>query len=687
LYNKRQVSLAFSTERKTSKLQEYFVMSETQSSATQAQPANQVVLPVAGSAASRVPVEPGTMLSIRQAYDATLSPDGQRVAFTLSAFVADQQKAQSRIWTVETSGKSEARPLTRGPKDDMYPRWSPDSRQLAYVSTGEGEKEKPQLYVIAADGGEAKRVCAMPNGVSNPEWAPDGSRIAFLSLEGEEPQTDPLVVGPARHRRLWTVRPDFALPEPVTPDNLTVWEYAWSPDGKQIAVYYSMGPGESDWYNGQIGIVPAVGGAVRQISRLEGQASSLAWSPDGKYIACITGNWSDRGLRGGDLFIQSIEGGEARNLTPDGTISLSWCCWFPDGKRLLYAAWSGVTHQIGLLNERDGSMETLAEDFVIGERFGPRFSATPDLRQIAVTHATHEHPYDVWFGELSGEGNAVHGVEWRRLTRLNPIAEETLAIAPTERIRYESVDGWLIDALFTSPFHPAGETPPPLVVHVHGGPSSAYVDSWGGWAQVLASAGFAVLEPNIRGSQGRGTAFSDAVLGDMGGKDFQDIMYGVDYLIQRVLVDADRVGIVGWSYGGFMTAWAVTQTNRFKAAMMGAGICDFHSFHAQTNIPDWDRRFIGADMLEHPEAYRERSAITYAARVTTPTLIIHGEKDECVPVNQAYAFQRALQERGVPVELVVYPREGHGPKEKDHLRDLEERLVRWCTRYVLASER
>ena len=658
-------------------------MNKPQISITQTQP--NAMHTASGSTPSRVPIEPGTMLSIRQANDANLSPDGQRVAFVVSAFVAEQQKPQSRIWTVETSGKGEApaaRPLTKGPREDLFPRWSPDSQQIAYTSTGEGEKDKPQLYVIPARGGEAKSVCTMPNGVSEPEWSPDGSRIAFISLEGEEPKDDPLVIAPARHRRLWTVRPGYDIPEPVTPDNLTVWEYAWSPDGKHIAVYYSTGPDETDWYNGQVGIVPASGGAVRQISQLTGQASSLTWSPNSKRVTYISGNWSDRGLVGGDLFVQPVEGGKARNLTPNSPISLSWCRWFPDSKHLLYAAWSGVTDQIGILNEDNGSMNTLAGDFVIGERFGPRFSATPDRRCIAVTHSTHEHPYDVWFGELTGAGDAINGIEWRQLTRLNPIAEETLAIAPVDRFRYESVDGWQIDALFTSPLHHEGNTPPPLIVHVHGGPSAAYTDSWGGWAQLLASAGFAVLEPKIRGSQGRGTAFSDAVLGDMGGKDFQDIMRGIDYLIQRGLVEANRVGIMGWSYGGFMTAWAVTQTNRFKAALMGAGVCDFHSFHAQTNIPDWDRRFIGADMLEHPEAYRERSAITYAARVTTPTLIVHGEKDECVPVNQAYAFHRALKERGVPTELVVYPHEGHGPREKNHLRDLEERLVRWCKQYV-----
>jgi dipeptidyl aminopeptidase/acylaminoacyl peptidase len=620
------------------------------------------------------------MLSIRQANGVSISPDGQRVAFTLSTFPpSDQQKPQSRIWMVETSGESEARPVTTDPQDEASPRWSPDSQQLAYVSTGEGKTEKPQLQRRAAHGGEAKRVCTMPNGVSDPEWSPDGSRIAFLSLEGEEPSSDPLVVVPMRHRRLWTVRPDFDIPEPVTPDNLTIWEYAWSPDGKHLAVYYSTGSGESDWYKGQVGIVPASGGAIRQISQMDEQASGLTWSPDGEHVTYVRGNWSDRGLVGGDVVVQAIEGGEPRLLTLKGEGSLSWCRWFPDGKQLLYAAWSGVTHSIGLLDEQTGSREILAQDFVIGERFGPRFSSTPDLQRVVVTHCTHEHPHDVWFGELRQDDNAI---EWQRLTRLNPIAEETLAIAPVERIRYESVDGWQIDALFTRPLHHEGQTRPPLVVNVHGGPSTAYVESWGGRAQVLASAGFAVLEANIRGSQGRGTAFSDAVLGDMGGKDFQDLMCGIDYLIERGDVDAHRIGIMGWSYGGFMTAWAVTQTNRFKAAMMGAGICDFHSFHAQTNIPDWDKRFIGVDMLDHPETYRERSAITYAARVTTPTLIIHGEKDACVPVNQAYAFHRALTEHGVATELVIYPREGHGPREKSHLRDLEERLVRWFQRYL-----
>jgi dipeptidyl aminopeptidase/acylaminoacyl peptidase len=245
------------------------------------------------------------------------------------------------------------------------------------------------------------------------------------------------------------------------------------------------------------------------------------------------------------------------------------------------------------------------------------------------------------------------------------------------------VDGWRIDALFTPSLERKSETPSPLVVYVHGGPSWAWLDDFGNnWTQTLASAGYAVLRANIRGSWGRGVAFADAVIGDMGGKDFQDLLHGVDYLVERGLVDGNRVAIAGGSYGGFMAAWAITQTTRFKAAIMVAGVSDFHSFHAQSRLMDWDMRFLGGSPLEHPELYRKRSAITYAARVKTPTLIIHGENDQDVPVNQSYAFYRALRERNVPVEFVIYPRESHSFIECEHRKDCEERILLWLDQYL-----
>ncbi len=632
----------------------------------------------------RVPVTPGMMETLRLPTDAQLSPDGQHVAYVLMEPVSDLPKRQGRIWMVDTNG-GEPRPLTKGPGHDTCPRWSPDNQHIAFISKtkAEGKQGKAQLYLMSLKDGEVRQVCAMPNGVSDIEWSPDSKRIAFLSRDGEEPKSDPLIVAPNRHQRLWTIRPDYDIPEPVTPDGLTVWEYAWSPDSKQFALYYSTGSDDTDWYRGQIGTVPANGGNVRQQTNLTRQASALTWSPDSSRLAFISGEWSDPCRGGGDVFILSLteHDAEPHNLTPDISFSPAWCRWFPDGQQLLYTGWDGLTQQIGILNERDGTIKPLVKDFMM-DVFWPHLSTTSDLRCFATTHASEQHPYDVWFGEIIN-GDASVDINLKRLTRHNPIAEETFALSSSERISYPSSDGWRIDALFTPPFEHKSATLPPLFVYVHGGPSWAWLDDFGSnWTQTLASAGYTVLRANIRGSWGRGVAFADAVLYDMGGKDLQDLLDGVDYLVDHGLVDGNRVAIGGGSYGGFMSAWAITQTNRFKAAIMSAGVSDFHSFHAQSRISDWDMRFLGGDPLEHPELYRERSAITYAARVQTPTLIIHGEEDHDVPINQAHAFYRALRERNIPVEFVIFPREGHGLVEREHRKDCEERILRWLEQYL-----
>ncbi len=636
---------------------------------------------------ARIPITPGTLQGLRYADDVNLSADARRIAFEVSDWATGQRKRRHAVWVAETSdGEAwQQKPLSQSGREDSCPRWSPNSSQLAFTSreAGEESKDKPQLYLLPAQGGEARQVCAMPNGVSDLEWSPDGSRIAFISLEGAEPQKDPIVVMPGRHRRLWTIRPGFDIAEPVTPDGFTVWEYAWSPDSQHIAMYYSTGPDDTDWYRGQLGIVSAGGGSIRQLTQLTRQASALTWSPDGKRLAFVSGEWSDPCRGGGDVFVLSLADGEVRNLTPHISCSPAWCRWFPDGRQLLYTAWDGLSQQIGILRESDGAVTPLVRDFAM-ERGWPHLSTTPDLRCFATTHSDQQQPGDIWLGKMSEEGEHGPGeITWKRVTNLNPIAEATFALSPSERISYRSVDDWRVEALFTPPLAQSGDSPPPLVVDVHGGPSWAWLDDFSdSLTQLLAAAGYAVLRPNVRGSWGRGVAFADAVIRDMGGKDFQDILFGVDYLVEQGMVDSKRVAIAGGSYGGFMAAWAVTQTHRFKTAIMLAGVSDFHSFHAQSRINDWDMRFLGGNPLDQPDLYRARSAITYAARVQTPTLIIHGEVDQDVPINQAHAFYRALRERHVPVEFVIYPREPHGVNERDHQRDLEERILRWLERYL-----
>jgi dipeptidyl aminopeptidase/acylaminoacyl peptidase len=636
--------------------------------------------------ARRVPITPEMITDLRYPGAPAISPDGARVAFTLSEWVPGSQRARRSVWI--TDEKDGARPFAtgeHGATNEHSPAWSPDSQWLAFISERDagGGAVKPQVYVIPAGGGTARALGAMPNGVSAIAWSPDSARIAFTTLDGLEPETDPVVVAPGRHTRLWTVSLTGGQPEPVTPAGLTVWDYAWSPDGKRFALYFGDQPDETDWYRGLVGVVDSSGGAVRSLVRPQGQAGALAWSPDSARIGYVSGEWSDHGLVGGDIFVIPASGGMPRNLTPGIGFSPSWLQWLPDGQHTLYCAWDGLTGQVGLVDETTGAHTTIAADVVVGNGFWPRLNATRDGHALATVISDPRHPYEVYKGALTGPADAPTGVEWTRLTRLNPLAEETAARVPSRRLTYKGADDWDIQALYTPPLEHPEHGAPPMILMVHGGPTAAHRNDWTGWnTQILASAGFAVLRPNPRGSIGRGVKFANAVLGDMGGKDFEDLMAGVDYAIAQGLADPNRLGIMGWSYGGFMTAWAVTQTARFKAANMGAGICDYHSFHAQTNIQDWDLRFIGADPNEDPEAYRARSAITFVNKVTTPTLIVHGEKDICVPVNQAWAFYYALRERGVPVECAIYPRENHGFSERDHLNNLEERIIRWFKKYL-----
>lgn len=629
---------------------------------------------------ARIPAHLEALLDMRVPSEPAISADGKRVAFVAWERVPGEQNRRGRIWVADTAN-GEARPFLSGKSNESCPHWSPDGKFLAFITQPEGEKEKPQLHVIAAEGGEPRLVCKMPNGVSDLAWAPDGSRISFISLEGEEPKSDPKVLAPGRHQRLWTIRPDQAIPEPVTQANLTVWEYAWSPDSKHLALYYSNGSDATDWYHSHIGVVSADGGAVRQLTRLAWQARALAWSPDSTQLAYLSGRWSDPMRGSGDIFSVSLETQQIRNLTPGIACSPSWCCWLPDGRHLLFTAVKNLTHQVSLLDTLEGTITVLVEDFVMqGDQ--PQLTITPDRHSCATIHSTGQQPYDVWSGTLNQENNLPGGIEWKRLSHLNPLVEETLEVAKTERISYTSVDNWRIDGLFTPPLNPRAGELPPLYVEVHGGPSGAYCDGWYGFTHFFTERGFAIFRPNMRGSWGQGMAFADAVLGDMGGKDLQDILNGVEYLVQQGKVDSNRVCIGGWSNGGYLSACAVTQSQRFRAAMVGAGISDWHNMHAQSNIPDADVLLLAATPNEQPEIYRQRSPITYAQRVTTPTLILHGEDDPAVPVAQAYAFYRALRERNVPVECAIYPRAGHGVSERDHFRDVVERQIRWFEQHT-----
>lgn len=628
----------------------------------------------------RIPATTDILLEMRLPGELDISADGTQVAVVVLEYIPGKQKPRRRIWVAETD-RGQPRPLLSGQRDETCPRWSPDGTQLAFITRTESEKEKPQVYLVAAAGGTPRLLCTMPNGVSDLAWAPDGRCISFLAAESKEPPGDPKVLQPAHHMRLWTVHPEQAIPEVITPENLTIREYAWSPDSTHLAVYYSEHPEVTDWYHSHIGVVAATGGAVRRVVHLSLPARALAWSPDSTHIAYLSGKWSDPGRGAGDIFLVSLADGQVRNLTPGIACSPAWCCWLPAGRELLYTALKGLTHQVGILEIASGTTRVLAEDFVM-QWDQPQLSITPDRRRFATMHSTGQQPPDIWSGTLHFVDEQPASIAWKRCSRLSSLLEETREITPTERVSYRSADGQRVEGLFTPPVRRKDDPLPPLYVEVHGGPSGVDSDRWYFMTHIFTARGYAVFRPNYRGSWGYGAAFADEVTGDMGGKDLQDILSGVEYLTRQGLVDGNRVCIGGWSNGGFLSAWAITQTDRFKAAMVGAGITDWHTMHAQTNIPDADILLLAADPLEDSDAYRRCSPLTYVSRVTTPTLLLHGESDPIVPVSQAYIFYRALHRRNVPVECVIYPREGHGTIEYDHLRDVFERQLRWFDTHV-----
>jgi dipeptidyl aminopeptidase/acylaminoacyl peptidase len=333
------------------------------------------------------------------------------------------------------------------------------------------------------------------------------------------------------------------------------------------------------------------------------------------------------------------------------------------------------------LTELDASGDSAREQwsgaFTFSERSQPKFSACRSGKTIAVAREDPLHPRDIWtWSSAAG---------WKQITRVQP-SVESIHFGETVDVHWPSRDHRRIQGLLIRPSHGDAKMPAATIVQVHGGPANIWphrlMAGWHDWGQLLAARGYAVFLPNFRGSFGWGSEFTEANLGDMGGGDFQDIMTGLDHLIDQGIADPERLGICGWSYGGFMTAWAITQSSRFRAAVMGAGISNWISFHGTAEISSWDSLFWRDDPHDWTGRYSRFSPMAHVQHVTTPTLVLHGASDCCVPVTQSQEYYRALRDLKVPVELVIYPREGHAIQERSHQRDLLNRVVGWFERWL-----
>ncbi|MCO5176130.1 MAG: S9 family peptidase [Thermomicrobiales bacterium] len=623
-------------------------------------------------------------LDLLQVSDANLRPQGDVVAYVVADSVtpARVRKAASRIWLVDCDGDS-ARPITAEGMRAHSPRWSPNGGHLAFL--GSRDRSVPdQVHILGQLIGEARALTSGSASVADLAWLPTSDAlivaIADAAPDDEKSEHDAgrdwtVYEDAPRLTRLWRLDIASGNCTPVPHGDLHVWELAIAPDGKSAVAMVSDTSFNWDWYRGRLVRIDLESGEVTSLAVDAGQTTRPTWSPDSRQVASIVSAFSDQGMTGGDVQISGING-DLEVITTGHPRSYLQVLWHqPD--QLLCAAIEDGELTVGRLS-LSGDYDEIWRCQVGINRYGSTVLSAVDTAQglrVAAVLSTPQHPAEVHVADVTADG-----LHRTMLTTTNPTIADRSLVAP-ETIRWTSSDGTPIQGLLLRP-EARASGPLPTIVLVHGGPTALWgYDFMGsrsmGWGQMLAAQGYAILLPNPRGSMGWGRAFAEANVGDMGGSDLQDVLSGVDALVERGIADPDRLGIGGWSYGGYITAWAITQTNRFRAAVAGASITNWISFHGCSTIQDFDTVFYQDDPFGWDGRYGQFSPMAHVRRVSTPTLFLHGEKDPVCPVGQAHEMWRALRECDVETQLVVYPREGHGPIEREHARDVLERAVSW----------
>lgn len=661
----------------------------------------------------------------------TVSPDGKQIAWVEAASGGGEillaplvDLTKRRKVTAEQPGQN---------CDEGTPTWSPDSSEIAFLSDCASQSGQDDLYISRPDGQPARRVTELNGYVHAPEYSPDGKEIAFLYVPGSmrpagalAAQTpDAGVIGEAHSevQRIGVAQADArvpAAPSVVSPGNLHVYEFDWSPDSKAVAYIAANPPGENNWWTAKLyteaiawsrikfegGVVTrSVAGSTPRVvldpSGIAGPLDGLQiavprWSPDGKRIAFIGGLMSDQGVTGGDVWVVSAAGGAPRDLTAGRPATPSWIEWAGDDHLFVDEIAGGGCRLVRLTLHGGPEVRNLTATAgapvfsfpgTVGDgRMERSLSATEDRSLFVFTGSTYDTPPEIYTAR-PGEpekGRAFDGAE--QISHFNdgvrPAWGKSVSVEWTNEGFH--VQGWL-----TLPVNYDPAKKYPLIVQVHGGPAAAELARWSAGGMLSASTfsalGYFMLQPNPRGSFGEGEAFTQANRKDFGYGDLRDILAGVDKVEAQYPIDANRLGIMGWSYGGFMSMFALTQTQRFKASMAGAGISDWLSYYGENSIDKWMIPYFGASVYDDPAVYAKSSAMNFIKRVRTPTLMAVGDRDGECPAPQSFEFWHALRDLGVPTELVVYPNEGHGLVDPEHRRDVELRTMEWFARYLPAN--
>lgn len=558
--------------------------------------------------------------------------------------------------------------------DEEQPVWSPDGKRIAFLSDARS-KNQLQLFIADAAGRNARRVTHFDGNVQGVKWSPDSRFIAVLYIAKAHRKAGALAPGERDvgvigsrldEQRLTTVNVATGVLKQLTPPDVYVYEYGWSPDSRQIAATYAHGNGDNNWWIAKLATVDASTGTMRELLTPKYQIDDPQWSPDGKQIALIHGIMSDFGSTGGDIYLVNATTGTVRNALPGMSFSAQSLRWEDPAHVQFVAHVNGsmrllrltvATRQVATLTDRDEAIWS--------------WSNAQKGRVVAMVRSSFDNPPEVWAGPPDALKQISHSNS--QTTRLWGKAQSISWKSDTY-----SVQGWLVYPLSYDP-----NKKYPMVTIIHGGPSAESVPSYANRnLAALSSQGYFVFMPNPRGSFGQGEAFTAANVQDFGYGDWRDDLSGVDAALKVAPLDAKRLGLFGWSYGGYMGMWAETQTFRFKGIVAGAGVANWQSYYGQNKIDEWMIPFFGASVYQDPQVYAKSSPITFINQSKTPVLILQGEYDEEVPAPQAFEFWHAMKTLGVPTELVVYANEGHGPRKPANQIDIMTRMVGWFDRYL-----
>ena len=638
---------------------------------------------------------PELMMTVRRVAHVRPSPDAKRVAYSVAEAVMTDDRSEyvSQIWIANVDG-NDTKQMTFATKSSANPMWSSDGKWIAFTSDRAG---KSNLYRQRVSGGDAEQLTDVKSGVGLFGWSPNSQHIAFVMTDPPTDADDKAAKAKDDFRwidrnfkmdRLHVVAVEkdqdgSRVSRVLTTGNFSIsvaarpggGSFDWSPDGKSIVFAHRKSPGADDWTTSDVSIVDVASEKITPLATTGGSEFAPLFSPDGKSVALITSDDPPRWAGNYLLQVVSVADRKTKTLpeTPDRQPTLIG--WSHDGTRLFFTETRGTLSRLSAMHVESGKIEELFAGSELVRAFelnatGSAFGFVREAPQKAPEACVS--PTNRFVATQVSQANA-------HLPKA--------PLGKVEVLQWKSTDGQVIEGLLTYPVDYKPGTRVPLLLQVHGGPMGVFVQSFLGNAgnypnAAFTSRGFAMLQPNPRGSAGYGQKFRYANYQDWGGGDFRDIMAGVDRVIEMGVADPERMGVMGWSYGGYMTSWTITQTKRFKAASVGAAVTNLLSFTGTADIPGFLPDYFGGQPWEDLKLYAARSPVLQAKGVTTPTLVQHGESDVRVPVSQGYEFYNAVKQQDVPVEMLVLPRQPHGPTEPRMIQKIMQTNLDWFEKYL-----